>query len=246
MNYQQLVNEKIKNIHHRDRLNHARIAGFASWIVPLAPAIAFGFAFYQFMMLFTGSDYFGIVAGLSAGLGLIIVGIASTYAAVRDHRGWWLVAGYIVLEIIGLWVFGQSIRFAAIATVISLLTLIAYIAVAMTMYQFEAQSQQVSEVDFSHTLKEKQQADNLTVRLARVEAEKAVKLAAVQPAVKLDSQLTSASPSIDKATLLQELSRRQPDVKVSNFAKEFGISRQTVYNWLDELKQTNGKGNNHV
>lgn len=135
--YKKITQGLISSIQDTDRLGFAGAMGIGPWIVPLAPAIIFGWALYESAPK-TMDDNLKIIAGAAAALGLVVAGAVSSHNAISLQTSniegknlrfaWVLVFGYIGLEIAGLWFMGVDETIKIVGTVISLLTLIVYLS----------------------------------------------------------------------------------------------------------------------
>lgn len=167
--YKKITQGLISSIQDTDRLGFAGAMGIGPWIVPLAPAIIFGWALYESAPK-TMSNELRIIAGSAAALGLVVAGAVSSHNAISlqtaEIKGkilafaWLLVFGYIALEITGLWKMNIEKEIKIVGTVISLLTLVVYLSRSAAsrlteIKQDKAQAQQLER-------KDKAQAQQLT------------------------------------------------------------------------------------
>lgn len=135
--YKKFTQGLISSIQATDRLGFAGAMGIGPWIVPLAPAIIFGWALYESAPK-TMSNELRIIAGSAAAIGLVVAGAISSHNAISLQTAsikgkilgfaWLLVFGYIGLEIVGLWQMTIQREIKVVGTVISLLTLIVYLS----------------------------------------------------------------------------------------------------------------------
>lgn len=140
MSYKEFVSDRIENIRDSDLLTFAAAMGLAPWLVPIAPALVFGWFFYTNV---TGAQdnpmefHLALVGAVAIAIGLIVAGAMSSHVAVtlqsigaeksKVNYAWRLVIAYIVLEIGGLLameIFGAYLIIVGI--VASLLTFITY------------------------------------------------------------------------------------------------------------------------
>ncbi len=135
--YKKITQGLISSIQDTDRLGFAGAMGIGPWVVPLAPAIIFGWALYE-SAPDTMSNELKIIAGSAAAIGLVVAGAVSSHNAISLQTAsikgkilgfaWLLVFGYIGLEIVGLWQMTIQKEIKVVGTVISLLTLIVYLS----------------------------------------------------------------------------------------------------------------------
>lgn len=128
VDFSKFIENRIKNIQASDNFAFATAIGVGPWLVPLGPAIIFGYALYKS----APSDMaeFRIVTAVAVGIALIVAGAVSSHTAIVSGglRPWSLVIGYIVLEIAGLWLMSVTFDVKIVGTVASLLTLIVYLS----------------------------------------------------------------------------------------------------------------------
>lgn len=128
INFSKFIENRIANIQSSDSFAFAAAIGLGPWLCPLAPAIVFGYALY----ISAPADMaeFRIVTAVAIAIGLIVVGAVSSHTAIvaGGWRPWSLVIGYILLEIIGMWLMSVSFDVKIVGTVASLITLIVYLS----------------------------------------------------------------------------------------------------------------------
>lgn len=181
-------------------------------VVPLAPAIVFGHAWYKASA--TDLGWLALLAGISAAFGLEIAGLKAYDAAL----GLWLVgergkgalafllgAAYVVIGVVGIWFLDTAIAFAAV-TFLSIPIL--YLARGFSAYIGGKRLEQGRTADLEQELDR-----------ARVDAEKQVIAAKAQAAADLAQmpveQKRAAIVRADERMRLQERSRRPVSDAVS-------------------------------
>ncbi len=128
INFSKFIQNRIANIQASDSFAFAAVIGVGPWLVPLGPAIIFGYALFVSAPIDMAE--FRLATAVAVAIGLILAGAVSSHNAVVSSgwRPWSLVVGYIFLEIIGLWLMSVSFDVKVIGTVASLLTLIVYLS----------------------------------------------------------------------------------------------------------------------
>lgn len=128
INFSRFIENRIANIQASDSFAFAAAIGVGPWLVPLGPAIIFGYALY--VSAPTNMAEFRLVTAVAVAIGLIVAGAVSSHNAIVSSgwRPWSLVVGYIFLEIIGLWLMSVGFDVKVVGTVASLLTLIVYLS----------------------------------------------------------------------------------------------------------------------
>lgn len=142
MSYKEFVSHRIENIRDSDLLTFAAAMGLAPWLVPIAPALVFGWFFYANV---TGAkDYpmdprLALVGAVAIAIGLVVAGAMSSHTAVTlqgygVNRGkiifaWSTVVAYVLLEIGGLLAMEMIGAYLIVVGIVaSLLTLDVYLA----------------------------------------------------------------------------------------------------------------------
>ncbi len=152
INFSKFIQNRIANIQASDSFAFAAAIGVGPWLVPLGPAIIFGYALY--VSAPTNMAEFRHVTAAAVAIGLIVAGAVSSHNAIVSSgwRPWSLVIGYIFLEIIGLWLMSVSFDVKVIGTVASLLTLIVYLsrstAKGIDTAKIEAKEAEQIKLDF--------------------------------------------------------------------------------------------------
>ncbi len=261
VDFSKFIENRIKNIQASDNFAFATAIGLGPWLVPLGPAIIFGYALYKS----APSDMaeFRIVTAVAVGIALIVAGAVSSHTAIVSGgiRPWSLVIGYIVLEIVGLWLMSVTFDVKIVGTVASLLTLIVYLsrssAKEIDTAKTEAKVSARVKMDFQleqarlnaeHQRSMGQHNADLkhAEKLARIEA-KAVRQVSVPGSVPRASQGVSQDKTLEtlKPDILAELGRETPNL--TQLARRLGIGRSTLYRHLGTLNGTgeivkNGNG----
>lgn len=142
MSYKDFVQNRIENIRDSDLLTFQAAQGLAPWLVPIAPALVFGWVFYTSV---TGANdnpmdgNLALIGAIAIAIGLVVAGAMSSHVAVtlqsygveqsKVNFAWSLVIAYVALEIGGLLameLFGAYL--IVVGIVASLLTLDVYLA----------------------------------------------------------------------------------------------------------------------
>ncbi len=266
--YKKLTQGLISGIQDTDKLSFAGAMGVGPWLVPLAPAIIFGWALYESVPKTMTGDL-AIIAGVAAAIGLVIAGAVSSHNAISLQSSgvggwnltfaWLLVFGYIGLEIIGLLTMAITSNMKAVGVVISLLTLIVYLSRSVAtglveMKQDKEQGKQLEREDDLTGKAHQREMEKLRLqmeqaeRLAKIEANKEKAIAKVsQPTVSELSQGETVLPQNDQKARILDILETNPDTPMTQIAKQNGMSRSTLYRRLDELKsegkiKANGAG----
>ncbi len=244
MNFSKFIQNRIINIQASDSFAFAIAIGVGPWLVPLGPAIIFGYALYKS----APSDMaeFRIVTAIAVGIALIVAGAVSSHTAIVSGgaRPWSLVIGYIFLEIAGLWLMSVTFDVKIVGTVASLLTLIVYLSrssakeIDATKAKVEAADQtkldfQVDQArlnaDHQRQMTARDADQKHVERLARIEAK------AVQTGVPTSVPKVSQVKSLEtlKADILAELGQETPNL--TQLASRLDIGRSTLYRHLGTL-----------
>lgn len=245
INFSKFIENRIANIQSSDSFAFAAATGLGPWLCPLAPAIVFGYALYVSAPVDMAE--FRIITAVAVAIGLIVAGAVSSHNAIVSGgwRPWSLVVGYIVLEIVGLWLMSVSPDVKVVGTVASLLTLIVYLsrssAKEIDTAKIEAKEIDGARRDFQveqarlnadHQRRMAEHAADLKhqEKLARIEAKK------VSESVK-GKVSESVKKSVNGFTLdgLKEALQADGKPNMTQLAKDFGISRPTLYNRLNNL-----------
>lgn len=254
------IENRIANIRSADNFAFASAVGVGPWLVPLGPAIIFGYALYKSAPVDMAE--FRVAAAVSVAIGLIVAGAVSSHNAIvaGGVKPWSLVVGYIALEIVGLWLMSVSFDVKIVGTVASLLTLIVYLsrssakeidtgrveATAEKRLKLDYQMEQARlEADHRRAMADKQADLKHAEKMARIEAKQRV-TQGVTPVSHPETGVTPAvTPETQTETLLSGL--RQPGVTMTQLADTLGVSRPTLYRRLNKLVETgevvkNGNG----
>jgi ribosomal protein L10 len=256
INFSKFIENRIKNIKSSDRFAFAAAIGLGPWLVPLGPAIIFGYAL--FVSAPADMAEFRIVTAVAVAIGLIVAGAVSSHNAIISGgpRPWSLVVGYIFLEIVGLWLMSVSFDVKVVGTVASLLTLIVYLsrssAKEIDAGKAEAKEADKIKMDFQieqarlnadHQRKMATQDAELkhVEKLARIEVKKVSQgVPATVPEVSHEKTLETL-----KSEIIAELGQEKPNM--TQLARRLEIGRGTLYRHLGTLAETgeiikNGNG----
>ncbi len=260
INFSKFIENRIHNIRSGDSFAFAAAIGLGPWLVPLGPAIIFGYAL--FVSAPVDMAEFRIITAIAVGIGLVVAGAVSSHNAVtsKDPRAWLLVIGYIALEIVGLWLMTVSSDVKIVGTVASLLTLIVYLSrsTAKEIDSGKAEAKEITKVktdfqieqarlnaDHQRRMVEQDAELKHAQTLARIEAKK---VSQSVPEVSQES-VPEVSQKKDtetlKAEIIAELRKEKPNM--TQLAKREGIGRGTLYRHLGTLSETgeivkNGNG----
>lgn len=152
IDFSKFIENRIKNIQASDSFAFAAAIGMGPWLVPLGPAIIFGYALYKSAP--ADMAEFRIVTAVAVAIGLIVAGAVSSHNAITSgsRKSWSLVVGYIFLEIAGLWLMTVTFDVKVVGTVASFLTLIVYLsrstAKEIDTAKIEAKEASQTKLDF--------------------------------------------------------------------------------------------------
>jgi hypothetical protein len=260
INFSEFIENRIANIQSSDSFAFAAAIGLGPWLVPLGPAIIFGYAL--FVSAPVDMAEFRIVTAVAVAIGLIVAGAVSSHNAIVSGgwRPWSLVFGYIFLEIVGLWMMSVSFDVKVVGTVASLLTLIVYLsrssAKEIDTEKAEAKEAEQVQIDFQieqarlnaehqRRMQERDASLKHAEKLARIEAKKVSK--SVPPTVPEVSRQLSHEKTIEtlKSEIITELGQEKPNM--TQLARRLDIGRGTLYRHLGTLAGTgdvvkNGNG----
>jgi len=79
-NYQKFIDRRIANVRDTDRMVFGLTSDLGPWIVPLAPALVFGYSFYAATV--DRLDWMAVIAGAAAAFGMEIAGTTAFHTAV--------------------------------------------------------------------------------------------------------------------------------------------------------------------
>ncbi len=247
MNFSKFIQNRIINIQASDSFAFAVAIGVGPWLVPLGPAIIFGYALYKS----APSDMaeFRIVTAVAIGIALIVAGAVSSHTAIVSGgaRPWSLVIGYIFLEIAGLWLMSVTFDVKIVGTVASLLTLIVYLSrsSAKEIDTAKTEAKVAAQVKMDYQLEQARlNADHQrsmdqhnadlkhAEKLARIEAK-----GMSQASVPIVSQQVSQVKSLEtlKPDILAELGQETPNL--TQLASRLDIGRSTLYRHLGTLAE---------
>ncbi len=270
MSYKDFVQDRVENIRDTDLFVFTSAMGIAPWLVPIAPALVFGWMFYSTAK--TEMKDLAIAGGIAIALGLVVAGAMSSHTAITLQSygvkkskvlfAWGLVLAYVILEIGGLWTMkSYGAHLEVVGTVASLLTLTVYLArsSATTLTEEKEMKQntlaQVRE-DEQEDKAHQRELNRLRLQmeqeqaLAKIKAskEKAIAKLSVSPPVSQsvpgDTLILSPAEQNDRILHYME---QNPDTTMAQLAQDVGTSRSTLYRRLDELKangiiKVNGAG----
>jgi uncharacterized membrane protein YhiD involved in acid resistance len=250
MNYSGFIENRIKNIQDTDKLAFEAAMGVGPWVVPLAPAIIVGFAFFQSAS--TEMELLRVIAAIAIGAALITAGAISSHVAIVGGKTpvWGLVFLYIILEIGGLWALSVTGDLKIAGTVASLLTLVVYLSRASARQVDEAKKEDKEEkaIRIEYQIEQarltaehqrqmdRQQAElDQAAKLAKIEAnkEKAIAKLNVTSSVPKVSHDVSRDVSRDD-TIIAALSNGK--VNKTQLAEQLGVSRNTIYRDIERLE----------
>ena len=245
INFSKFIENRISNIQSSDSFAFAAAIGLGPWLVPLGPAIIFGYALYVSAPVDMAE--FRTVTAVAVAIGLIVAGAVSSHNAIISGGWgpWSLVVGYILLEIIGLWLMSVTFDVKVVGTVASLLTLIVYLSrsSAKEIDADKEATQEATQVKINFQIEQAQleaahrrelAAKEVELKhaekLARIEAKKVSE--SVKPSVK-----ETVNPTVKPFTLdeLKTALQATTPPNITQLAKDFGVSRPTLYNRLNSL-----------
>lgn len=247
VNFSKFIGNRIKNIQASDNFAFAMAIGVGPWLVPLGPAIIFGYALYKSAP--TDMAEFRIVTAVAVGVALIVAGAVSSHTAIVSGglRPWSLVIGYIVLEIAGLWLMSVTFDVKVVGTVASLLTLIVYLSrsSAKEIDATKAEDKVAAQVKMDYQLEQARlnAEHQRSMNQRAAELKHAEKLAQIeikgmsQTSVPKVSQGVSQVKSLEtlKPVILAELGQEKPNL--TQLASRLGVGRSTLYRHLGILAE---------
>lgn len=283
--YKKFVQNRIENIRDSDLLTFQAAQGLAPWLVPIAPALVFGWVFYTSV---TGAEdhpmdsNLALAGAIAIAIGLVVAGAMSSHVAVtlqsygvdknKVNFAWSLVIAYVALEIGGLLameLFGAYL--IVVGIVASLLTLDVYLARSLaTRLTEEKQAKEQEQEQIRENEKDdkahQREIERLQLQmeqereLARIEAQNRKDLEKIQAdkekniakltVKKASNEMSSSGQDNvqnDQKQALLDIILSNPDFNKTATARQLNMSRQTLYNRLDELKsegkiKVNGNG----
>ena len=247
INFSKFIENRIANIQSSDSFAFAAAIGLGPWLVPLGPAIIFGCAL--FVSAPVDMAEFRIVTAVAVAIGLIVAGAVSSHNAIVSggRRPWSLVIGYILLEIIGLWLMTVTFDVKVVGTVASLLTLIVYLS-RSTAKEIDTSKVEAKEIDTANRNFQIEQArlnaehqrrmeahaadQTHTEKLARIETKR------VSQTVPKTVPKTVPDKTLEalKAEIITELSQEKPNM--TQLARRLNIGRTSLYRHLGTLAET--------
>jgi hypothetical protein len=250
VNFSKFIENRISNIQASDSFAFAAAIGLGPWLVPLGPAIIFGYAL--FVSAPADMAEFRIVTAVSVAIGLIVAGAVSSHNAIMAGGlgPWSLVIGYIFLEIIGLWLMRVSFDVKIVGTVASLLTLIVYLSRSSvkeidTGRNFEIEQ---ARLDAEHKRQMAREAAGLkhTEELARITRNDNVsELAGNLPETSdnLPEWLPELPENLSQfRQLVSSGTVTLPDgLSGADLGRAIGKSPRTGQNWLADVRNGNGE-----
>jgi hypothetical protein len=266
VNFSKFIENRIANIQSSDSFAFAAAIGLGPWLVPLGPAIIFGYALY--VSAPTDMAEFRIVTAVAVAVGLIVAGAVSSHNAIvaggwrpwslvigyiflGGWRPWSLVIGYIFLEIVGLWLMSVSFDVKVVGTVASLLTLIVYLSrsSAKEIDTGRTEAKEIDQVKREFQIEQARlNADHqrrMAERAAGLKhAEKLARIEAKKLSQSVPASVPKVSPQVSqkkdfetlKAQIIAELSQEKPNM--TQLARQLGIGRGTLYRHLGTLSET--------
>jgi hypothetical protein len=259
INFSKFIENRITNIQSSDSFAFAAAIGLGPWIVPLGPAIIFGYA--MFVSAPVGMAEFRIVTAVAVAIGLIGAGAVSSHNAIVSSgwRPWSLVIGYISLEIIGLWLMSVSFDVKVIGTVASLLTLIVYLSRSMKKEidggRAETKAVEVIKRDFQIEQARLNAEHRRTMKSQAAELKHAEKMAKIEAAQSSGNLPAIADTNGNLPEWLPELPESlshfrkmvgsgaailPDDMTGAELGRLIGKSARTGQNWLAGVRNGNG------
>lgn len=253
------IENRIRNIQASDSFAFAAAIGVGPWLVPLGPAIIFGYALY--VSAPAGMADFRLLTAAAVAVGLIVAGAVSSHNAIAsgETRAWGMVVAYIGLEIAGLWLMSVTFDIKIVGTVASLLTLIVYLSrsTAKVIETGRAVSAETERLKLEYQMEQARlQADHNRAMAARdVELKHAEELARIEAEAQASvpqpsqgvSQAVSQAVSYEtiKTEIMAELG--QPKPNMTQLARQLGVGRSTLYRHLGQMTESgevkkNGNG----
>ena len=189
-----IIDKAISKIENTDRLAFTLAGGIGPWIVPVASALVFAYAYQSSIAEELGLLSYAGAAAIA--VGLIVAGAYSSHVAIKKPVAWVLVVSYIALEIVGLWAMNIERGVSVVGTVAALMTLIVYLSRAIERDVQETEAKQKEEeaetdqrereteaeaIEFKREQARQRARDKKEFRLAEIASETKVRLAETFP-----------------------------------------------------------------
>jgi DNA-binding transcriptional ArsR family regulator len=246
LDFSQFIANRIANIKAADSFAFASAIGLGPWLVPLAPAIVFGYALHRSAPVDMGE--FRLAAAVSVAIGLVVAGAVSSHNAIVSggSKAWALVVGYIGLEIVGLWLMSVTGDVKIVGTVASLLTLIVYLS-RSSAKEIEGDRNEAKELERTKLNYQIEQA-RLEAEHKRAMAAKKAELKHAETIAKIEAREVSqgVSQSVSQVSrdksletlkdpILDALGGDKPNM--TQLAEQLGVSRGTLYRHLGAMAE---------
>lgn len=203
MNFSKFIENRIKNIQASDSFAFAAAIGLGPWMVPLGPAIIFGYALYKSAP--PDMAEFRIVTAVAVAIGLIVAGAVSSHNAITSAawKSWLLVVGYIFLEIAGLWLMTVTFDVKVVGTVASFLTLIVYLS-RSTAKEIDTSKMETKEAD--------QARRDFQIEQARLNAEHKRQIEQARLNAELQRQVDQRAADLKDAEYQREMAQQAAEL----------------------------------
>lgn len=232
VNFSKFIENRIGNIQSSDSFAFAAAIGLGPWLVPLGPAIIFGYALYVSAPVDMAD--FRTITAVAVAIGLIVAGAVSSHNAIISGGWgpWSLVIGYIFLEIVGLWLMSVGFDVKIVGTVASLLTLVVYLSRA-TAKEIDIDRAEEKAADKSRTEFQIEQ-DQLNADHERRMAEKAAELQMEQDRLNAGHKRKMEEQDAGQKHT-EELARIEITRTVSEVAGKLPESSESLPEWLPAI-----------
>ena len=244
LSFNEFVRNRIDNIGSLDELMMADTSSAGPWLIPLSNGIVFGWALGHALEEDMGAEL-SFVAGTAAMIALVSTGILSTHNAARQDGGrwWWLVIGYITIELTALWLMEVPQNVKVVGTAAALMSLLAYIARAGAWASKERASiAQERETSIAQERAEKIEHERDIERL-RLELEHQEKMARISAAAATATDTKADTVSAqEREEIARQILESNPDIAGSELGRRVGITEAGGRKLKNRLiHSTNGK-----
>lgn len=259
-----------------DRSMFSLAGGAGPWIVPIAPALIYGWTFYDGTKDTLG--VWGIVGAVAMSIGLVVAGATSSHTAMalqsakapasKVFWAWVLVLMYIVLEIGGILTMNNWHSLEVVGVTASLLTLVVYLSRSFKRYleEFKAEAAETkteAKIERSTMIayrieEQKQKAEFERQRqLKQMELEQEKELAKIEASKAKSIAKSNVQPSVQKSVQSEQSTEQQieqivnvfkdnPSTKITDLSRDLNISRGTVYKRIEQAIEQNKLHKNGV
>lgn len=247
-----------------DRSMFSLAGGAGPWIVPIAPALIYGWTFYDGTRETLG--VWGVVGAVAMSVGLVVAGATSSHTAMalqsakapasKVFWAWFLVFAYITLEIGGIVTMNNWHSLEVVGVTASLLTLVVYLSRSFKRYleEFKAEAAETKQEQkaerstmIAYRIEEQRQKAEFERQrqLRQMELEQQKELAKIEASKEKAIAKNNAHSSVQKSVQAEQsvdaqiehivnVFKADPSAKITSLARDLNISRNTVYNRIEQ------------